>query len=79
MLEVLGACVEKQTVKMQNGCVNNLDELPSPRVRPLPFTLTHTLIHVLGIFLVYVSLKNTYYIVKQKENNESEGNVPFAN
>jgi len=22
-----GACVEKQTVKMQNGCVNNLEEL----------------------------------------------------
>lgn len=43
MLEVLGACVEKQTVKMQNGCVNNLDELPSPRVRPLPSALTHTL------------------------------------
>lgn len=65
MLEVLGACVEKQTVKMQNGCVNNLDELPSPRVRPLPSALTHTHTHTLAGYLFSLCIIKKYLLQRE--------------
>jgi len=49
----------KQTRKMQNGCVNNLDELPAQ-----PASVC--------IFLVYVSLKNTYSQTKRVEAEHNE-------
>lgn len=56
-----GHAWRKQTRKVQNGCVNNLDELPA---QPASICVC--------IFLVYVSLKNTYSKTKREEAEHNE-------